>query len=144
MAKQNRILYAAIFGTTAMTLFSYIFSATKNRNLKEPKLLGKMIHPLIPGIGKNSSRQAGWAVHYAVGLLFVEMYAQIWQRTSIKANKRTGLIFGGLSGIAAILIWKFTLAIHPDPPSVHFKKHALNLFIAHVIFGFFTVMGYNR
>jgi hypothetical protein len=143
MVNKKRVIESAVIGTTAMTLFSYLFSVSKKTNLKEPKLLGKMIRPLVPGIGKSHSRRAGWAVHYVVGLLFAETYAQIWERSTLKPNAKNGLIFGGLSGIAAILIWKFTFAVHPHPPSVNFGKYALNLLIAHVIFGLFAVIGYN-
>jgi hypothetical protein len=143
MINQKKVLESSVIGTTAMTLFSYLFSMSKKTNLKEPKLLGKMVRPLVPGMSKKQSRKAGWLAHYAVGLLFAETYAQIWERSSLKANAKNGLVFGGLSGIAAILIWKFAFMIHPDPPSVNFRKYAMNLLIAHVVFGLFAAIGYN-
>ena len=49
-----------------------------------------------------------------------------------------------MSGIAAILIWKITLDIHPVAPAVKFSLFAVNLFFAHLIFGLFVVVGYKE
>ena len=143
MRRLMDIFRTGVIGTSAMTAFSYIYSLIKKDNLKEPKLLAKMFRRLIPGTDKLTARAAGWVMHYTVGLLFAELYIELWEKTSIKADRKSGLIFGGLSGIAAILIWKFTLDAHPVPPSVNFRKHAINLFFAHVIFGVFAMLGYN-
>lgn len=142
MANQCKVLHSAFLGTTFMTLFSYLFSAITRDNTREPELLGKMVHRLQPKLGRRQSQATGWVIHYAVGVLFVEIYAQFWDR-SVDANKKSGLVFGGLSGIAAILIWKFTLTIHPFRPAVNFKTFAINLFLAHLIFGLSSVIGYR-
>jgi|SRR6186713_2270873 len=144
MLKQARVLNSAIVGTTMMTLFSYLFSSMSDTDTREPALLGKMIRRLAPGMSKKHSRAAGWTAHYGVGLLFAELYAQIWEQRSVRANAGTGLVFGGLSGIAAILIWKFTLETHPFAPSVDFTTFAVNLLLAHLVFGFFAAIGYGR
>lgn len=142
--EQTKVFKAAILGTSAMTVFSYLFSALSDNNTREPELLRKMIRRLSPGMSKPFSRAGGWAAHYAVGLLFAELYAQIWERTFVRPTGKSGLVFGGLSGIAAILIWKFTLDAHPLTPAVDFKKFALNLFLAHLVFGIFAAVGYRR
>ena len=135
-----RVVNAALLATSFMTLFSYAYSFLSKDNTKEPQLLGKLIHRL--GVPHKRAKVAGWAAHYGVGLLFAELYGQIWQRTSVNANAKSGLVFGGLSGIAAILIWKFTFAIHPFAPAVNFSSFAVNLFLAHLIFGLFAAIGY--
>jgi hypothetical protein len=61
----------------------------------------------------------------------------------MKPGFASGLILGGLSDIPAIRIWKISLSGHPVPPSVSFRKHALNLFFAHIVFGLFSIIGYN-
>jgi len=144
MSKQVKVFNAAILGTSVMTAFSYLFSYLSRNNTREPELLGKMIHRFFPGMSKPFSRAGAWTAHYAVGLLFAELYGQIWQRTADRPTVKDGLVFGGLSGIAAILIWKFTLEAHPFAPAVDFKNFALNLFLAHMVFGIFAVIGYNR
>jgi len=137
------IFKSGVIGTSAMTVFSYLYAYIVKDNVKEPKLLAKMFRRLVPGTDKLNARIAGWVIHYAVGLLFAELYIELWERTSVKADVKSGLILGGLSGIAAILIWKFTLESHPIPPSVDFTKHAVNLIIAHLIFGVFAVLAYK-
>jgi hypothetical protein len=144
MARQIKILYSSLLATSAMTLFSYLYSIITNNNTREPELLAKLMHRLAPRKSLMQSRYTGWLVHYSVGLLFAELYDQIWQKQSKNVNGRAGLIFGGLSGISAILIWKFTLAIHPFPPTVNFGSFALNLFLAHLVFGLCSALAYQR
>jgi hypothetical protein len=141
--RQWRIVVSAVTGTIAMTLYSYILSWSKNKNFKEPKLLGKMIQRLVPFLQRKNARVAGWGMHYLVGLLFAEGYAPFWSEQQQSSNIKTGLILGGLSGLAAILIWKFTLDMHPFPPPVQFLKFAGQLFIAHLVFGMFAAVGYD-
>ena len=133
---------SSIAGTTMMTLYSYAISWTKNKNFKEPLLLAQMVYRLMPWLQKKDSRIAGWGVHYLTGLLFAESYAAFWSQDTF-ANIKTGLVLGGISGIAAILIWKFTLEAHPFPPPVHFFKFAGQLFIAHIVFGLASALGYT-
>ncbi len=125
-----------------MTLYSYLISWIRNKNFKEPVLLDKMAGRLLPVLN-TKNRLAGWAIHFAVGLLFAETFAQFWKPGQNFANVKRGLVVGGLSGIAAILLWKFTLEAHPLPPAVDFVRFAGQLFIAHVVFGLFGALGYN-
>jgi hypothetical protein len=71
------------------------------------------------------------------------MYVQTWQRWQMRPGIKSGLLFGGISGIAAIVIWKLTLKKHPLPPAVNFKTYAVNLFIAHLVFGLFAGFTYK-
>lgn len=144
MDKPLKVVYSAVLGTSFMTVFSYIFSYLSKENTREPVLLGKMIRRLFPGMSRPASRAGGWAAHYAVGLLFAELYAQFWERSAGKTTPKTGLIFGGLLGIGAILIWKFTLEVHPFAPALDFRKFAINLLVAHLVFGFFVAVGYKK
>lgn len=142
MNKQAGIASAAFSATTFMTIFSYLYASAKNSNMKEPDLLAKMINR-VTGLTKNNAAIAGWVLHYAVGLLFVEMYVQTWQRWQMRPSTKNGLLFGGISGVAAIVVWKLTLKKHPLPPAVNFKTHAVNLFIAHLVFGLFAGVTYK-
>ncbi len=126
--------------TSSMTLFSYIFSLLSGSNLREPHILAQLTGRLIPWQEKKKNILTGWAVHYAVGLLFSEMYVKFWQHSSINNKRKAGLIFGGLAGLSAILIWNFTLKIHPFPPSLNFGLFALNLFLGHLVFGMVTAL----
>ena len=50
--KTGNVLLAAAAGTAAMTLFSYLVSRKKNKDFREPRLLGKMVYRAVPGIKK--------------------------------------------------------------------------------------------
>jgi len=141
--KQHKIIISAVSGTTIMTLVSYLLSWISNSNFKEPKILSLLIIRLFK-LPKNAySRLTGWCLHYLVGLLFAELYAPIWENIPPRQRVKTGLVLGGISGFAAILVWKFTLAVHPNPPSLNFMAFALQLFVVHLIFGTAAAIGYN-
>ncbi|MEO5684869.1 MAG: hypothetical protein ABIQ88_19660 [Chitinophagaceae bacterium] len=139
---QFQIILSSIAGTTLMTFYSYIVSWTKDKNFKEPRLLGTLAQR-ITGMPERDKWTAGWHIHYLTGLLFAEIYAPFWSDDIHSCNSKTGLILGGLSGVAAILIWKFTLEMHPFPPAVNFNRFAGVLFIAHVIFGLSAGLTYS-
>ena len=126
--------------TSVMTVFSYLFSFVSGNNLKEPHILAQLTARLPPWRSKSRNVLTGWLLHYAVGLLFTEMYLHFWKNSSLKSEKKAGLIFGGMAGIAAILIWKFTLTFHPFPPAINFGLFSLNLFIGHLLFGMISML----
>jgi len=133
-------LYSSIAATSAMTAFSYLFSLLSGTNLREPHILAQLTGRVMPWHGKKKNILTGWWLHYAVGLLFSEMYIQFWENCSLKNKNKSGLIYGGLAGLAAILIWKFTLSVHPFPPAIDFGLFSLNLFLGHLIFGIVSAL----
>ena len=133
-------LYSSLAATSAMTVFSYAFSFLTGTNLREPHILAQLTSRLIPWQAKKKNIFTGWLLHYAVGLLFTEMYIQFWKNSSPNTEKRAGLIFGGLMGLAAILIWKFTLFVHPFPSAINFELFSLNLFLGHLVFGIISAL----
>ena len=135
-------LYSSIAATSAMTVFSYAFSFITGTNLRGPDILAQLTSRLMPWQAKKKNIITGWLLHYAVGLLFTEMYIQFWKNSSPNTEKRTGLIFGGMIGLAAILIWKFTLAVHPFSPAINFGLLSLNLFLGHLVFGIISALTY--
>jgi hypothetical protein len=139
----NRV-FSSFLATSVMTLFGYIYSFVSGNNLKEPELLGKLIRGAIPKRTRAVTKFDGWFVHYAVGLLFTEMYHKFWQEGPEKNKLKSGLVFGAMGGLAAILIWRFAVDVHPNPPSINFSRYAMNLFIGHLLFGIisaFTIGG---
>ena len=139
----TKIIAAGITGTSAMTLFSYIISALKEKNFKEPELLSKLMFRIVPDMKKDESDIAGWNTHYLVGLAFAAVYAQLWSKTKMKPTPINGAILGGLSGLLAIAVWKLTFKAHPAPPKTDYKRYYGHLFVTHIIFGAFASMGYS-
>ncbi|WEA01653.1 hypothetical protein [Mucilaginibacter sp. SJ] len=116
MNRSANILLSATAGTTMMTLFSYLVSLAADKNFSEPEHLGTLIHRLAPGTSKKQGQAIDWGAHYAVGLLFVLAYQELWRTGKIKKSIRNGLVLGALSGALAVLVWKATLKMHPAPP----------------------------
>jgi hypothetical protein len=138
----SRILSAAICGTSAMTLFSYLVSKRKKEQFREPVLLSLLIK-------RFESREApkqnidGWAIHYSVGSMFSAIYDQLWRSGKMKPNITNGAIIGAISGLAGIGGWHATLRFHPDPPPIDIKKYYGHLLAAHIVFGVFAALGYR-
>lgn len=139
----TRILSAAVTGTTMMTLFSYLSSELTNRQFREPVILSKLIKRLPATDKSKKNNTDGWLLHYAVGFMFSVLYDRIWQKTRVQPTTTSGLLLGGVSGLAGAGVWKKTFDLHPNPPQLSFKKYYLHLLAAHLVFGAFTALGYR-
>jgi hypothetical protein len=137
------VLISGITGTTFMTLFSYLVLELEKENYSEPERLGQLVHNLLPIINKKESRITGWAGHYMVGLVFAAVYVYLWEKKLVKPSFKNNLLIGGISGIAAVAIWKTTFKLHPLPPALNFDKYYLQLVPAHVVFAVFAGLGYR-
>ena len=132
--KTANVLLAAAVGTISMTLFSYLVSRKKNKDFKEPKLLGKMVYRGVPEIKKPTSKVAGWCLHCGTGLAFTIVYKILLDHTKLKSNLPEAVLLGVVNGVLADGIWKTVFALHPDPPEINFKKFFGHLILAHVFF----------
>ncbi len=122
-----------VAGTAAMTAFSYAVSKEERENFKEPNILGKMILKAVPSLGEKKAQIMGWVLHGVAGLVFSAVYKKllVGRPTLLK-----GLIYGGTSGIPAILLWNTLIELHPNPPKdVEKKKYFGHLLLAHIVFG---------
>jgi hypothetical protein len=141
--KTGNILISAIVGTSAMTIFSYLVSNSKNKNFREPEVLGKLIKALPPNISKDTAQLTGWGLHYTIGLAFVACYNEIWKQTKIKPSLTSGVLMGAASGVVGILGWKLMFKAHPNPPAKNLKPFFGHLLLAHIVFGIFSTLSYK-
>lgn len=139
----GKILFAGIVGTSAMTLFSYLVSERKNRNFKEPELLGQLIERLPIKSSNQSAQLAGWGIHYAIGISFMACYSEIWKQTGINPTPYSGALLGAVNGLVGVTGWKLMFEAHPNPPAKELKPFFGHLILAHVVFGVFNVIGYK-
>lgn len=126
-----------------MTLFSYLVSELENSNFKEPHMLEILIQRLFPKQKKVLGKVEGWVLHYLVGLLFVAVYSEAWERNKLKPGAGSGFLFGALSSVPAVAIWDYTLKVHPLPPHINKNEFFKQLVIAHLVFGAFSGIGYK-
>ncbi|HWZ14697.1 MAG TPA: hypothetical protein VNW95_05615 [Mucilaginibacter sp.] len=141
--KVKEILFAGISGTTFMTAFSYAVSTVEKENFSEPERLGQFAHRLLPAISKKENQLIGWSAHYGMGLLFSTAYDWLWANKKVKPSFKNNLILGGISGLAAVAIWKTTFKMHPLPPRLSFDKYYLQLVPAHIVFAVFAGLAYK-
>jgi len=133
--KTTDIILAGIVGTTAFTAFSYLVSKTMDKNFKEPRLLGKMVDDIMPGMQEKESQFTGWLIHYLTGVAFAGAYNALIDSTGIKPSVRNGVIAGAVSGFPAGLLWDTSLKLHPTPPRKRTANYYLHLALGHAIFG---------
>lgn len=139
-----KTLSAGIGGTSLMSLFSYLISDSKNKNFKEPEILGELINRIMPSISEKQATAAGWAMHFGVGAAFTTVYDQIWEKTSIKPDVKSGAIMGAVSGLIGIAVWRATIAMHPKPPIKDYNAYYKHLMLAHVLFGIAAAESYKH
>ena len=143
MMQTGKILISAIVGTSAMTLFSYLISNKKNKNFREPQVLGQLIKRLPVGVSKEPSQMAGWGIHYAIGTLFVICYSELWEQTKVKPSVTSGTLLGAGSGLIGVMGWKLMFEGHPNPPAKNLKPFFGHLLLAHIVFAVFSAITYK-
>ena len=141
--KIGKILISSIVGTSAMTIFSYLVSASEKKNFREPEVLGKLIERIPKSTSRDTGKIAGWGLHYAIGFLFVASYSELWKRKKIKPSITSGAFLGAASGLAGITAWKGMFEAHPNPPAKNLKPFFGHLMLAHIVFGVFSALTYK-
>jgi hypothetical protein len=130
----TKALFSGIAATSVMTAFSYMISGGKLKNHKEPELLASMVENAWPYIPKSTSRPAGWAAHYAFGLAWALVHEMVLDKTSVKRNARTGLLFGSLGGLTGVIIWELLFRANPKRPNIDYRSFYTHLLVAQIIF----------
>lgn len=136
----GKTLISAIVGTTAMTIFSYFVSDWKNKNFREPEVLGQLVERLPNKVSKESAQMAGWGTHYAIGILFMLFYINWLKQTKAKPSLTSGTLLSIISGLTGVMGWKGMFEGHPNPPSKNLKAYFGHLLLAHIVFGGFSAL----
>jgi hypothetical protein len=130
---------AGIGGTAVMTAFIYILSYITQKRLKVVKILGTMLtFQTTPDKGLSESNFAiatGIIGHYLVGIIFSLIYHWLWSRGIGSPNLITCAVYGFISGVVGIGVWRLFFAIHPNPPAVPLKSYIISILTAHIFFG---------
>lgn len=138
------VLLPAFVATSAMTAFSYAYSAVVNKKFREPELLNILLMRWNDAFIQITKRSiVGWVIHYLVGVFFMFVFHLIWEGLEIEATVLSGMIMGIAAGILGVIGWNITFWIHPNPPKLDFKQYYVHLIMAHVVFGLSGVITYN-
>lgn len=139
----SRIILPALSGTSAMTLFSYLVSDYKHRIFREPDVLAQLVRRLPINISKNNAQVFGWLMHYAIGVVFIVFYNELWKNRVIKPSLKSGSVLGTASGLVGIVAWKGMFEGHSNPQRKNLKRFFGHLMLAHVVFGVFCALTYK-
>ena len=131
----SQIVISSIAATSAMTLFSYVISASFRELYKEPVLLTYLLTKAHVQVSAATKTVLAWILHYIIGLLFVIGYHFVWTYNILEFSWPIALLLGAVSGIIGILGWVIMFKAVPQEPNIDFKGYYLQLFFAHVIFG---------
>jgi hypothetical protein len=144
------IALSSIAGTLFMSLYMALIGKLRGREktMDVPKILGSMLlNEKGPGNKPSASPKArltGIIAHYSVGILFALIYLLLWHFGIGKPDMKWALIFGFVSGIFGIMVWRVFIALHPHPPDIPLKSYLVHLVIAHVVFAAVTVFVYTE
>lgn len=130
---------AGIGGTAVMTAFIYLLSYITHKRLKVVKILGTMLTfqttPDRQTSEHSSAIVAGVTGHYLVGIVFSLIYYWLWTTGIGNPDIITCTVYGFISGVVGIIVWRIFFAIHPNPPAVPLKDYIVSILIGHIFFG---------
>lgn len=137
-----QIIIVSVLATSAMTLFSYIMSASFRELYKEPVLLTFMLTKMNIEVSAQKKKVLAWLLHYFIGLLFVVGYHFLWLYNILYISITTALLLGVISGIIGIIGWVIMFKIADYQPKIDFKGYYIQLFFAHIIFAIVATAAY--
>lgn len=137
-----QILVSSIAATSAMTLFSYVISASARELYKEPVLLSYISTHLNLEVSPTIKNILAWILHYIIGLGFVFVYHFLWVYNVLDISWLVSILLGAISGIIGIITWFILFKIVPQKPHINYGGYYLQLFAAHIIFGFIAYSVY--
>jgi hypothetical protein len=135
------ILISCFASTTVMTGFSGLVSQIVHQDYIEPHLLNKIFgaqrnhmtpHPLV-----------GWAVHVAIGCLFVILYHLLWYFNLVGHSWASGLMLGFITGLIGTAGWRVMRQLTPGINELRQKGYYVQLLIAHILFGIIATKIYS-
>lgn len=137
-----QILLATIAATSAMTLFSYVISASFRELYKEPVLLTYLLNQLKIDVSVKLKANLAWLLHYFIGFIFVLIYHFLWINNILQLSLLIAVLLGSISGIIGITGWMILFKLTDYKPSIDFKGYYIQLFFAHIIFGLVAALFY--
>lgn len=138
------IFLVSVIATAAMTLFSYLVGMKRNKKFHEPELLNSLINGASSiKITVSEKNILGWLAHIGIGLIFTGVLLVLNKSKFIQFDILTVLLLGIVAGVFGIIGWAIMFKTNENPPEVHLKEFYLQLIVAHIIFLFFIMAGFN-
>jgi hypothetical protein len=133
-----KAVIAGIAGTIVMTAFMYLVSLVSNKKLKVVDILGTMLTGKTRAGGQLSyslkAITTGLVAHFSVGIVFALAYLGLWLLGVGGPYFGSSVIFGIISGIIAVFIWRTFFLAHNRPPAIELNAYLGAIFFAHIVF----------
>lgn len=137
-----QIIIVSVLATSAMTLFSYVMSASFRELYKEPVLLSFILTKMNFEVSVQRKKYLAWLLHYFIGFLFVLAYHIMWLYNILYISITSAFLLGIASGIIGIIGWIIIFQIADYKPKIDFKGYYIQLFFAHIIFAIVATAAY--
>lgn len=129
----QKILLPAFAATSVMTAFSYLIAELEKKNFSESELLAKIEKKQLR-LPKQLALPAGWATHYAVGIVMTLLFEFYKKYFNKKPAFYHTIIYGTLGGFVAIAAWKILFTMLQQRSADFYRKFYIQLFLVHLIF----------
>lgn len=92
----------------------------------------------------GTAKAIGLVTHFMMGIVFVIIYASVWNIGLGQPTWIWGLVFGGIHGVLVLIVMPLVLTMHPRRPEMAGGVMSeVGLIMGHLIFGLVAVLVYS-
>lgn len=89
--KGDKIVVSGLVATSLMTIFSYCTSKLKDKNFREPQLLGALLNEVLPNSEKRWAIPSGWVTRYGIGFVWALFHNYLFETFRVETNLKNSL-----------------------------------------------------
>lgn len=140
------IIVAGLVATAVFTMILYIAPLMGMPKMDVPQIIGSMVLPQ-----GGSAFAVGMAAHFMMGIIFVAIYALVWNVFDNNVTWWSGLIFGAVHAMVAAVGMNMMLSMHKEvkagrlgnPMKTGGAKGMVGVLMAHLVFGLVVALVYG-
>lgn len=140
------IIVAGLVGTAIITMLMYYVGPVMGMpRMDIAQLLGSMVLPQ-----GSSALALGMMVHFVMGVVFVVVYAAVWNATGIDVTWWSGLILGAVHTAVAFAGMGMIMPMHREvkvgslaSPLAGGAKGMMGMLMGHLVFGLVVALVYG-
>jgi uncharacterized membrane protein YagU involved in acid resistance len=134
----TNIVWAGLVATAVMTALMYMSPMMGMPKMDIAQMEGSMV--LRQG---NTAFMTGMAMHFMIGVILAIVYALVWSLTGIPVIWWSGLVFGLVHGLIALMAMPMMMTMHKEVragrfPNIIKEGGAMGiagLIVGHLVFG---------
>jgi len=105
------ILNAGLAATAVMTIVMYVAPIMGMPKMDIISMLGTMFTS-----NDGAAKAIGLVAHFMMGIVFVIIYASVWNIGLGQPTWIWGLVFGGIHGLLVLIVMPLVMTMHPRRP----------------------------